>query len=99
MVLFQAVHLGNSRSEHLSAFAKSPFSNRFLFVVTTGALTIHATALHLPWTQYVLRVEPIELRTWVLAAAIGLSVIVVGEIHKFFRRPRRMSPSSHAPGS
>ncbi|HEX6228059.1 MAG TPA: HAD-IC family P-type ATPase [Solirubrobacterales bacterium] len=85
MVVFQALHVGNSRSEMLSAFAKSPFSNRFLFVGTLGALAIHTAALYLPFTQYALSLEPISLRAWLQIVVICLSVIVAVELHKLLR--------------
>jgi Ca2+-transporting ATPase len=44
MVLFQAFHLGNCRSEDLSAFAKSPVSNRFLFVAAAVHKLLRARA-------------------------------------------------------
>ena len=87
MVLFQVVHVGNSRSEHRSAFAKSPFSNRFLFVGTVVSLAVHAAALYLPPTQYVLRVEPLDLGTWATMAVVSLSVLVAVELHKALREP------------
>jgi Ca2+-transporting ATPase len=86
MVIFQALHVGNARSETLSAFAKSPFSNRFLFVGTLGAIAIHAAALYLPVTQFALDLEPIDLRTWAEILAVGLSVIAAVELHKLARR-------------
>ncbi len=85
MVIFQALHVGNSRSETLSAFAKSPFSNRFLFVGTLGAVAIQVAALYLPFTQFALRLEPIAFRTWIEILAISLSVIAVVELHKAAR--------------
>lgn len=87
MVVFQALHVGNSRSETISAFGKSPFSNRFLFVGTLGALTIHAAALYLPVTQFALDLEPISALRWLEIFAISLSVIAVVELHKRIRRP------------
>ncbi|HWV85806.1 MAG TPA: HAD-IC family P-type ATPase [Capillimicrobium sp.] len=86
MVVFQALHVGNARSETLSAFAKSPFSNRFLFVGTLGAVALHAAALYLPVTQYLLDLEPIALRSWLEIVAMSLTVIVVVELHKAVRR-------------
>jgi Ca2+-transporting ATPase len=86
MVIFQALHVGNSRSETLSAFAKSPFSNRFLFVGTLGAVAIQVAALYLPVTQFALELEPISLAAWVEILALALSVIVVVELHKLVRR-------------
>jgi magnesium-transporting ATPase (P-type) len=85
MVVFQALHAGNSRSETLSAFGKSPFSNRFLFVGTLGALAIHTAALYLPFTQYALSLEPISLRAWFEIFAVSLSVIAAVELHKLIR--------------
>ena len=86
MVLFQSVHVGNARSERLSAFAKSPFSNPFLFIATVAALLVHVGALYFPPAQFVLRVEPLGLGEWVRMAAVSLSVIVAVEIHKAVRR-------------
>jgi Ca2+-transporting ATPase len=88
MVVFQALHVGNSRSETLSVFAKSPFSNRFLFVGTLGALAIQAAALYLPATQFALDLEPIGVTRWLEILAVSLTVIVAVEIHKRLR-PRR----------
>jgi Ca2+-transporting ATPase len=88
MVVFQALHVGNSRSERLSLFAKSPFSNRFLLLGTVTAVAIHAAALYLPPTQYALRVEPIALARWAELLALALSVLVVVELHKAVRRRR-----------
>jgi calcium-translocating P-type ATPase len=89
MVLFQAFHVGNSRSEHQSVFRKSPFSNPFLFVSQTAALLVHVAALYLPVTQFVLRVEPLELAVWRDMIVVALTIIVAMELHKLIRRPAR----------
>lgn len=91
IVFFQIFHVGNSRSEHLSAFAKSPFSNRFLFIGTAVALAVHIGALYFPPTRYILRIEPLDLWMWPRMIAVALSVIVAVEIHKLVRRPRERS--------
>jgi magnesium-transporting ATPase (P-type) len=88
MVLFQTFHLGNSRSETLSVFQKSPFSNPFLFIATAAALLIHIGALYFPPTQFVLRVEPIDLTTWVRITLVALTIIVAIELHKRLRGGR-----------
>jgi magnesium-transporting ATPase (P-type) len=87
MVLFQAFHVGNSRSEHRSVFGKSPFSNPFLFVAQSAALVVHVGALHLPFTQFVLRVEPLELSVWRDMTVVALTIIAAVELHKLVRRP------------
>jgi magnesium-transporting ATPase (P-type) len=88
MVVFQVFQAGNSRSETESVFRRNPFSNRFLFVATTAALGIHVAALYLPPTQYLLRVEPIELGAWLRIVAIATSILVAMEFHKAIRHRR-----------
>jgi magnesium-transporting ATPase (P-type) len=88
MVLFQVFHVGNSRSEHRSAFARSPLLNPLLFVGTLVALGIHVAALYLPFTQFILRVVPLDLETWVRMVVVAGSIIVAMEFHKIVRGPR-----------
>jgi calcium-translocating P-type ATPase len=88
MVVYQAIHAGNARSEHTSALRMSPFSNRFLLAAVVGALGIHFAALYLPFTQFVLRVEPLDATTWGVIVAMALSVLVAVEIDKAVRRRR-----------
>jgi calcium-translocating P-type ATPase len=88
VVLFQNFHVGNARSEFRSAFLLSPLRNPFLLIAAIAATTIHALALYLPPTQFVLRVEPIELEAWVRSALAALSVVVVVEAHKWLRHPQ-----------
>jgi Ca2+-transporting ATPase len=96
MVLFQAFHLGNVRSERQSALTRSPLLNPFLFISTVAALSIHIAALYFPPTQFVLQVEPLPLDVWARMAVVAASVIVVVELHKALVRWRgplyRLSP-------
>ncbi len=86
LVIFQAVHAGNARSEHTSVFRISPFSNPFLLTAVAGAVGLHIGALYLPFTQFVLRVEPIDLTTWMVILAVSLSVLTAVEADKYIRR-------------
>ncbi|MFP5319976.1 MAG: cation-translocating P-type ATPase [Acidimicrobiia bacterium] len=86
MVVYMAFHVGNARSESTSLFRLSPFSNRFLFVATVTALAVHVASLYLPPTQYVLRVEPIEMAAWMRIVAVAASILVAMELHKLIRR-------------
>ena len=97
MVLFQAFHLGNVRSERISAFKLSPLSNPFLLTTAAAALAINAAALYLPATQYLLRVEPISVGSWIRATAVASTVIVAGELHKRFTRRHRRPEVESAP--
>jgi calcium-translocating P-type ATPase len=88
MVWFQAFHAGNSRSETRSVFAVDPFSNRFLLVGVVVALGVHAAALYVPATQFLLHVEPIGVTTWALVLPVGASIVAAMEVHKLLRKPR-----------
>ena len=88
MVVYQVFQAGNSRSETESVLRRNPFSNRFLFLATIAALSIHVAALYLPPTQYVLRVEPIELGAWIRIVVVATSILVAMEAHKALRRWR-----------
>ena len=88
MVVFQVFQAGNSRSETESVLRRSPFSNKLLFLATVAALGIHIAALYLPPTQYVLRVEPIDLASWLRIVVIATSILVAMELHKAFCRRR-----------
>jgi Ca2+-transporting ATPase len=96
MVLFQAVHVGNARSEHASAFSLSPFSNPLLLAASMGVIAVQAAVLYLPFTQFLLRVEPLEPEAWVRAGLVALTVIAAGEAHKGWceRRRRRERPGA-----
>lgn len=89
MVLFQVFHIGNSRSEHRSAFARSPLLNPLLLVGTVLAVGLHVGALYFGPTQFILRVEPVSLETWFRMVLVASTVVVVVEIHKLLRGPGR----------
>jgi Ca2+-transporting ATPase len=90
MVLFQMFHVGNCRSDYVSAFRRSPFSNPFLFIATSSALLIHVGALYFPSTQLILRVEPIGIDVWVRIVAVASTILLAIEIHKLIRRDTRI---------
>jgi magnesium-transporting ATPase (P-type) len=89
MVLFQMFHVGNSRSEFESVFTKSPLSNPFLLIATSASLIVHAAALYMGPTQFVLRVEPVDLNAWTRIVAVSLTIVGAIELHKLARRGSR----------
>jgi Ca2+-transporting ATPase len=86
MVLFQMFHVGNCRSDYVSAFKRTPWSNPFLFIATATALLIHVGALYFAPTQLVLRVEPIEMEAWSRIVVVAATIVVAIELHKLVRR-------------
>lgn len=88
MVVFQAFHVGNARSETRSLLTMNPFSNRFLLIAMLAAFAVHVAALYLPPTQYLLRVEPIPLSTWPMIVAVAATILLAVELHKLVCRRR-----------
>jgi magnesium-transporting ATPase (P-type) len=85
-VLFEILHIGNSRSETRSVFRLSPLGNPALLLGTLGALGVHLAALYSPFFQSLLEIAPLGLDEWLFLAAAALSIIVVMELHKAWRR-------------
>jgi magnesium-transporting ATPase (P-type) len=85
-VLFEILHIGNSRSEKQSIFRLSPFSNPLLLLGTLTALGVHLAALHTPFFQSLLDVRPLALEEWLRLLGLASLILVVMEIHKVWRR-------------
>ena len=96
MVLFENVHVLNSRSETVSVFRQGLFSNRFLIVAILGAQAIHIAAMYTPGLRTILQVEPVTLLQWSQLLMIALVLIVVDELHK--RWHQRAIPGNHNNG-
>ena len=91
MVLFENVHVFNSRSETLSAFRHSPLRNPILLVGTMAAQLIHIGAMYTPWIRDVLHVEPVSPDDWLQLLGLALAVLVAMELHKWLWHRRGRS--------
>ena len=88
MVLFENVHIADCRSETKSAFSMSVFRSPILICGVVIAFLIHVLSMYLPLGQKVLRTEPVDFSTWMIALGCSLSILVVMEIHKLFWKYR-----------
>ncbi len=86
MVLFENIHVFNSRSEVLSAFGQNPMRNPILLFGTLAAQGIHIAAMYIPWINDVLGIAPVSFEQWLQLLGIALSVLVIMELHKFFKK-------------
>jgi len=86
MVLFENIHVFNSRSETRSVFNHNPLRNYFLLFGTLAAQFIHIGAMYTPWINDVLRIQPVSLDYWFDMLLISITVLIVMEGHKFVRR-------------
>lgn len=82
MVLFENVHVLNSRSEMTSIFKQDFFGNKLLLFGMLGAQAVHIGAMYTPGLKEILQVQPVTLNQWSTLLAIALILIVVDEAHK-----------------
>jgi Ca2+-transporting ATPase len=88
MVLFENVHVFNSRSELRSAFTHDPRRNLLLVGGTVAAQLLHIAAMHLPLTQAMLGLHPVSLTHWAALVALATTLLVAVEAHKVYWRHR-----------
>lgn len=82
MVLILNYHVLNCRSEYVSVF-RVPFSrNYFLLAGVLAAQAIHIGAMHVPWTQQILKVAPISLSEWIMPFGMASIILITMELFK-----------------
>lgn len=86
MVLLVNVHTFNSRTENNSIFKIEHFKNIFLWISVFAAQGVHMMAMHIPFMQSVLSVQPVSLKMWATLLLIALTLVAVMEAEKFFRK-------------
>ncbi|MBT4520209.1 MAG: HAD-IC family P-type ATPase [Halieaceae bacterium] len=84
MVLFENVHVFNSRSETLSIFRQKFFGNPLLICGMLTAQAIHISAMYIPGLSSILVLEPVTLSLWAQLLSIALLLILVDELHKYW---------------
>ncbi len=89
MVLFENVHVLNSRSETKSVFRISLLTNPFLILGMMAAQTIHIVAFFTPGLSDLLNVEPVSLQTWASLLSIALGLILVDVLYKLVHKRAR----------
>jgi len=89
MVLFENVHVFNSRSETLSTFRHNPMRNRLLLFGTLIAQLVHIGAMYTPGLSHVLGIQPVSPGNWLQLLMLALSILAVMELHKLYLRGRR----------
>lgn len=86
LVLFENVHIFNSRSELRSAF-RVPFSaNPLVIASVIAAQGLHIGSMYTPGLRDALDVEPVSVGAWASTLGLSLSLLVAVEAYKWFRR-------------
>jgi calcium-translocating P-type ATPase len=85
MVLFENVHVFNSRTENHSIFKIDHSKNMFLWMSVIVAQLIHVASMYNPFMQSVLNVQPVDLKVWVSLFVVALVLMVIMELEKLIR--------------
>ena len=86
MVLFENVHVFNSRSETHSIFKVQHDKNKFLILCVIATQVVHIACMYIPFMQDVLNVQPVDFTVWISLLAIAIVLIGVMEIEKLTRK-------------
>jgi Ca2+-transporting ATPase len=95
-VLFENVHIANSRSETKSAFALSPLRNPILLGGVIVAFAVHIASLYIPFMQRVLSTEPVSMKQFLILLALAMTLLAVMELHKLSWHLRRKARGAAA---
>jgi len=85
MVLFENIHVFNSRSETRSVFTHNPLRNPILVFGTLAAQALHIGAMYTPGLRDVLQIMPVSFSQWFNTLLPALSLLVAAEIYKLIR--------------
>lgn len=88
MVLFENVHVFNSRSERHSIFSINHLKNKFLLISVISAQMVHIMSMQIPFMQELLDLHPVSLSMWFILLGIALILIVVMELEKVYFRKK-----------
>lgn len=84
MVLFENIHVFNSRSETRSVFRHNPLQNGFLLLSVIGAQLLHILAMFTPGLSDVLQVNPVSFAEWFYLLLLALTLLLASEVYKVF---------------
>jgi len=86
MVLFENVHVFNSRTERYSIFKIEHSKNRFLWMSVFVAQGVHIFSMYNPFMQSVLNIQPVSAQIWGILLVIAIMLMGVMEIEKLIRK-------------
>ncbi len=93
MVLFENVHVFNSRTE-INYLYKMKYKNSIVLIsLVIFTQILHITSMHIPFMQNVLSAQPVSFDIWLELAIIAIGLVVVMEADKWFtlRKEKKMS--------
>lgn len=86
LTAFQWFNIFNIRSNTHTLFSKDIFRNAYLWIALFVVIALQLMAIYAPFMQKVLHTTALSLKEWILILSVGLIIIFVEEIRKYFYR-------------
>jgi magnesium-transporting ATPase (P-type) len=83
MVLFENVHVFNSRTEVNYLHKIDYRSSMMLIILVIFTQLLHLACMHIPFMQTVLSTQPVSFYMWLELAIIALGLVIVMEFDKW----------------
>ena len=88
-VLFQVFNVFNARADTGSAFNRTFFQNRILWLALTGVVGLQFLAVHWPIAQNLFHTTALSVTDWALAISVTSSILILEEVRKRLHRAKR----------
>ena len=89
MVLFENVHVFNSRTEYNFLHKINYRSSSMLIILVIFTQLLHIACMHIPFMQNVLSTQPVSFDIWLELAFIAVGLVVVMEVDKWLMLRRK----------
>ena len=89
MVLFENVHVFNSRTEYNFLHKVGYKSSSMLIILVIFTQLLHIACMHIPFMQNVLSTQPVSFDIWLELAFIALGLVLIMEADKWFMLKKR----------
>jgi len=83
MVLFENVHVFNSRTEYNFLHKIGYKNSAALIILVIFTQLLHIACMHIPFMQNVLSTQPVSFDIWLWLAGVAVGLVIVMEIDKW----------------
>jgi len=85
LVLFENIHVFNSRTEMNYLYAMSYRNSLYLIITVIFTQLLHIACMYIEFMQKVLSTQPVDFKTWSFLLIISLGLLLVMEAEKYLR--------------
>lgn len=88
IIIFELINVLNFRSFRWNLNNIGILSNPYILIALIASVAIQVAVIYLPWFQVFLSTVPLPPADWLILAALGLPLLLAGEISKYIIRKR-----------